>query len=284
MYVQIEKTVRDSLQKNVIAEMMMGSHAHGLADEKSDKDILYIYYDKDYGNNIYWESNGWQYKTDGIDENYQEIRVFIRNLITAKMCGNLEALLGGWVLNENLSKANALSLDVLFKLLMSLKSYAIIKSYMGYAKKDMKNAEVILNQAGDKAFESRDFRKKITHIIRGLNTIVFLLEEGTYDFFEGSESEDYEMAKEIKSGNLQYCCGWLTSFIEVSNSSLTEYREQLNNKLNSKTISRRGDSHILNRINGLLNYLVSKIEGTTIDYNDDLRLDIIEKGENHQYI
>ena len=45
MYVQIDKELRDQLQENVIAKFSMGSHAHGLADEHSDEDILYVYYD-----------------------------------------------------------------------------------------------------------------------------------------------------------------------------------------------------------------------------------------------
>jgi hypothetical protein len=284
MYVQIDQEMRDSLQSNVVAVMMMGSYAHGLNDDDSDKDILYLYYDESYGQNIYWESNGWQYKTDGVDENYQEIRVFIRNLITAKMCGNLEALLGGWTIRESLSQDARNSVSTLLTVLCNLKSYALAKSYVGYAKKDIKSATNIFKQARDKAVESREFRKRIAHIARGMNTIGFLMGEEAYEFFKGSDSVDYHMARGVKSGTVIYDTSWYASFIEAHSKDLQDYRNRLNEKLDKHSITRRGESPLLHRINTLVEESVRDLTGTKIDYNHFLRLDIIEKGETHQYI
>jgi len=286
MYVQINKETRDSLQKNVIAEMMMGSHAHGLATKDSDKDVLYIYYDRNYGQNIFWESNGWQYKADGVDENYQELRVFIRNLITAKMCGNLEALLGEWKFTEHVVYNATLALNILFIRLTNLKSYAITKSYLGYVKKDLKIATTIFQAAGiEKSDESNEFRKKLTHIIRGLNTVGYLLGETEYLFTPNSSlTTEYETALFIKNGSMKLTAEWVESFMRESESTMNQYRDKLNSMLNAQQIARRGANDQLNVINSTLEYALTLLTGTDIVYDESLRFDIVEKGESHQYM
>lgn len=286
MYVQINKETRDSLQENVIAEMMMGSHAHGLATEDSDKDVLYIYYDRNYGQNIFWESNGWQYKADGVDENYQELRVFIRNLITAKMCGNLEALLGEWKFRNSVVYDATFALDVVFTRLTELKSYALTKSYIGYIKKDLKNAHSLIQAAGmEIAIESKDLRKKIAHVIRGLNTVAYLLGEDEYVFKPYSSlTTEYETALFIKNGSMKLTADWVESFMTESESTMNQYRDRLNAMLDSQQIARRGTAAQLDYINDMLAHALTMLNGTDIEYDDSLRFDIVEKGESHQYI
>lgn len=285
MYVQIDKHMRDSLQGNVIAKMYMGSHAHGLADEDSDEDILYVYYDMEHGHTIFNETNGWQYKNGNVDENYQELRVFISNLITAKMCGNLEALLDGWTFNDqNINRECELALDVIFKRLRDIRSYALIKSYLGYAKKDIKNARKML--AEDCPLDSRDLRKKIVHIIRGIDTVAYLLHQERYSFTRKSQSLIKDFAIQTKRCRNLLIRETIDGLLNSNEEAVNKMRDQANKQLESHGLYRRGEPCHLRSINSMLTAFVQDVddEFDRIDYDEDLRMNILEKGESHQYI
>ena len=47
MYVQIDDKIQKQLESANICSMMMGSHAHSLANSDSDLDVLYIYQEKE---------------------------------------------------------------------------------------------------------------------------------------------------------------------------------------------------------------------------------------------
>jgi predicted nucleotidyltransferase len=284
MYVQINKDTRDSLHRNVIAKMCMGSHAHGLADERSDEDILYVYYDKNYGNTIFNETNGWQYKNGNVDENYQELRVFIQNVLTAKMCGNLEALLDGWEFNENnLNDDMEHALHVIFSRLKDIKSYALAKSYLGYIKKDIKHTRKML--ADSRPLASRDLHKKLAHIIRGIDTVAYLLDYDNYAFYRESLSPIKHLAKQIKFGYTDLTYEFVYKLINDSEQGMCEMRVDLNARLDTGNIYRRCNPVHLDSIHNMLNGFISHTGDTfdVIDYDDDLRYNILEKGESFQY-
>lgn len=291
MYVQIDKSTRDDIHKNVLVKMMMGSCAHGLDTKDSDQDILYVYYDKNYGRDIFWETNGWQYKADGVDENYQEIRVFIRNVITAKMCGNLEALLGGWEIPDWISNYTHEFLGRLLTRLSELRSYAIAKSYTGYCKKDITSACGILADLRDvvntdvRTNASQALRKKIVHIMRGINTIEYLLGLDEYVFSNNSRGlKKHKEAYDIKTGETELTWDWVSEWMDIQVGKLGEYRDELNSMLNASEITRRGSCDDLLEVNQLLGYVLNDRNGSDIKYNISDRLNIIETGESFQYM
>jgi len=283
MYVQIDKKFRDSLQENVIAMMYMGSHAHGLADDESDEDIIYVYFDTDHGKTIFNETNGWQYRNGNVDENYQELRVFIHNLITAKMCGNLEAILDGWEsIEDSLEYEDRIQLDELFTMLRKIRSYALIKSYLGYAKKDIKNARKMLD--GGCPLDSRDLRKKLAHIMRGIDTVGYLLNGSPYSFNRRSKRAIKISARQIKRGH-DITLEDINDILDGNEKNMQSLRDDVNKNLDEHTIYRRGDPTKLSLISKMLTSFVLNVSDQfkPIEYSDTLRLDILEKGETHQY-
>lgn len=175
MYIQIDRSQRDTLQYHSIAWSKMGSHAQGLNGPDSDIDILYLYIDPNYGKTLYWESNGWQYKAPGVDENYQDIRHYVKNLIIGDSPADFEALIHGFELIPSLN----LIIDKydLFRLLNVLtenvRSYALIKSYLGYAKKDLTKLDTMLDTGVQD--DSVSLMKTLSHIYRGHRIALFML-------------------------------------------------------------------------------------------------------------
>lgn len=179
MYTQINEELRDQLQSNIIASGVMGSHAHGLNCEGSDRDFLYLYFDPRFGYGVNWELNGWQFKNGNIDENYQEIRVFVRNLIIGESPADYEALRHGFKIVN--SHCNPLLNDLLNQLISNCNSYALVKAYIGYLKKDCNSLARLVEN--DCPIDSIGLRKKVAHIIRGMSTIKhFIIHDYPYQF------------------------------------------------------------------------------------------------------
>lgn len=274
MYVQIDTRLRDALMRNVVACGLMGSHAYGLNTESSDMDILHLYYDPEYANSFTWVANGWQYKNGGTDENYQEIRHYIRNLIIGESPADYDVLKSGFVVGDSRTR----SIPVLFNALReSCVSYSLIKSFIGYIKKDY-GAYTSVDHS-----HRHEVRKRVSHMVRGLSVVNHLLGIGPYQFDGQVGGREWELCKRILDGDVS-----VTELDVIADGIKDEsdgIRTILNDSLNAQRISRRMNVDAMKRIDdilcGVINEL-SDIQFDRIDYGN-YRYDVIEKGVTHQY-
>lgn len=276
MYVQVDDKIREGFENKLICSMYMGSHAHGLNNATSDIDILWIYPEKESA--LFSEDNGWQYKTDVCDYNYQSLRTFIRNCIKGDSPADFEALMGGW----NFSKFNifpdADKVDEIFAILRSNRSYALLKSYLGYVKKDGK---YILSTLTESTVQTKEICNKLSHMYRGIETVKLLMNNEEYVFRSGYTSDvRWQRAWAYKN-----IAGVTTNadIINIATELLVEY-ESLKNKLNvmldNRSIVRRFDIEKLKQIESIY----TKINQTSIYDFGDLNYHITEKGITHQYV
>lgn len=308
MYVQINKSLRDQLQANVIARAFMGSHAYGLNGPRSDLDVLYLYYDANYGDTMCWERNGWQYKTeDGVDENYQEIRHYIQNLVVGESPADYEALRTGFtdVLSAEL-------IELFDYISTRCVTYTLMKSYLGYIKKDFSRFRAFPSAH----YDSRDLRKSVSHLVRGESILRHLMGDGNYQFTTNplDHGVAWDMCNKILHGVqhahelspiqiddnpddwtflttdtelMIYSVDELRSFATSAYEYSVGIREALNDSLNDGKVNRRMPVDVLRKVDTLLCSAVYDLRcmnyGQRIDYGD-LRYVIIEKGVTHQYI
>ena len=282
MYTQITKELHEQLQANAIASSVMGSHAHGLQCESSDRDHLILYFDPSFGSGIHWESNGWQYKTETCDYNYQEIRVFIRNMIIGDSPSDYEALRHGFNITINDVNKNILN-SIMYDLSINSNSYTLIKSYLGYLKKDCNSVSKILDE--NCPIDSIILRKKLSHIIRGISTITHLIDNTKPYLFDGNnDSSTFNFAKRVK-------CNYVTSdeAAHILFSGIIyeeETRNVLNTKLNNGHIIRRMRIHAIETIDNKLKTLIAQFNEANmfkpIDFGD-LEYQIIANGTTFQY-
>lgn len=283
-YVQINRTVRDSIKKNVIFEMYMGSHAHNMADEHSDADIICIYVDPDCGKNIHNETNGYQYKINNTDENYQELRTFVRNVINGRNPPDFEAVIGLVITpSTNIDHDSVMFISSLLHRLAEIRSYSLIKSYTGYAKKDAKHAVDMLDSGCD--LNTRALCKKLAHLYRGNLTIKYLLGlESNYLFNDMTYNKEYRnIAMDIKNGIYFNSVDSVRTFITEQQKLTKEYRELAVHYVEVDKIPRKARLNTLRAIDTRLRQLLESLgEIATINYGD-IRYQVIEFGADFQY-
>lgn len=274
MYVQIDETVRNQLNKNVICQMLMGSHAHGLNNDNSDIDYLYIF--EEDTNSLFREDNGWQYKTRAVDENYQSLGTFIRNVVKSESPTNFEALLGGWNFT-NMSNRNGVISDI-FTILSKNRSYALIKSYLGFAKKD--GAWLMKALQDDRI--TMDICNKLSHFYRGVETAKILINNEEYIFHAGCKYDSrFRTAYNYKNNHLGSTkISELKEMIILKLFEIDELSKHLNNMLDKHLIHRRFSDVEMKKIDEL--YKEVKVQSCAIEYGD-IVYKIIENGMTFQY-
>lgn len=278
MYVQIDESIREQLCENTICSMYMGSHAHGLANTNSDIDVLWIYQEQE--STLFSEDNGWQYKTSAIDYNYQSLRTFIRNCIKGDSPADFESLMGGWVFCADACNrifADSDKVSEIFSILRTNRSYALLKSYLGYVKKD---GNYILKTLSDSTVHTKEICNKLSHMYRGIETVKILMNNDEYVFCDGYASDvRWQTAWAYKN-----IAGLTTNadIIGIVNGLFVEY-ETLKNKLNlmldNRSIVRRFDIEKLKQIESIYH----TINQTAVYDFGDLNYNITEKGLTHQY-
>lgn len=275
MYIQIDERLRNELEVSVFATGLMGSHCHGLNDEQSDTDYIKLFYDPNYADTIHWDSYGFQYKTATSDENYQEIRSYIRNLIIGDSPADYEALMYGFVSDSDDWKV----IESWLKL--NIKSYSLMKSYLGYIKKDIKDARKIITSTS----KCRALFNKMSHISRGISTVINLIHDRPYAFGTNTDSFEFKEAKSFKDGtNDEYESSAFIADLLKSDEVLVEsIRTNINMKLESNLIVRRMHPSKLKELDVLLAQFLSCYSiSYPINYGD-IRYQVIEKGLTFQY-
>lgn len=278
MYVQIDDNIREQFYGHNICSMFMGSHAHALNNASSDIDILWIYQEQESA--LFSEDNGWQYKTSVADYNYQSLRTFIRNCIKGDSPADFESLMAGWEFckSDNKIFADSDKVSEIFSILRTNRSYALLKSYLGYVKKDGK---YILSTLTESTAQTKEICNKLSHMYRGIETVKLLMNNEEYVFCDGHTSDmRWQRAWAYKN-----IAGVTTNaeIINIVNELFVEY-ESLKNKLNTmldnRGIVRRFDIEKLKQIESIY----ASINQTSVYDFGDLNYHITEKGMTHQYV
>lgn len=132
MNIHIDKEKFETLiNSKIIGEFEIGSSLYNLNDEKSDKDFLIIYHP--FENQLYnpfTNRHQYQYKDieNNIDYNFVDINTFIINLFSGDSIINYELIHSEQIKNTKIS--------FLYDIRNDIKSYDIIKSFLGFADRD----------------------------------------------------------------------------------------------------------------------------------------------------
>lgn len=127
----------DKLKKQLfdseLIRIPFGSHVYGLSNENSDEDYICIYAEHITEHSSFlWEHHNFQIKDNNVDYVFTSLRNFIRNLVNGDMPGNLESI--------HLNELEHGYFSFLYHTRQEFHSYTNIRSFLGYAKRDLKHA------------------------------------------------------------------------------------------------------------------------------------------------
>lgn len=142
----------ESLKKATIHRAVVGSTLYGTNHVDSDVDYLYIYIPSISERNTFYPSHHQlQFKEKYTDHNFVNIFTFLRNCLNGDSCVNFEAI------HHEPIKSSVLGF--LWDMRHSFYNYKILRSYNGFAKRDIRE---IPKQTSD-----LDKNKKLAHAFRG---------------------------------------------------------------------------------------------------------------------
>lgn len=206
------------LQEATLVKVAMGSHLYGLNTDKSDVDILHIHAkSKNLDNSFLWEHHQLQYKDKNTDLVFTDLFIFIRNLLSGDSTINFEVLHSDEVKNSDL------------KFLSDNKhqfyNYNILKSYLGLAKRDLKQC----------FSESNNYlnTKKLSHAYRGIVSAEAIL-QGNYDNHLSNYQADFNIIKDLKFNNYQNG----QALIGELETRTNQFRDKINKLLEQKQLVR----------------------------------------------
>lgn len=273
-----DKVLVDNLNHNTITQFLVGSHLYGLDNDKSDKDYLSVYFDLNYG--IEWEHHQLQYKDlkNNIDYNFTSIQNFIRNILTGDSTINFELLYS----NELVSS----ELGFLSDFKEHFRTYNIVISYLGLAKRDFKLLSRQIKTEKKLSYINEDVSKKMCHFLRGYIFAKMILENNfsltmQTKNLEHTFTTDQEFLYKIKANYDGICAE--KYFIEylnyINDVELISLRNLVNKLFEKKEISRYMGVETLAIINenviNLNKSLSNKYQ--SINYGD-LYLNALENG------
>lgn len=152
MNIIINKEEHAFLQQQIVKQFTIGSHLYGTNNNDSDMDYLCLYKTSEvelYSGLPNFHQFQYKDKTNGIDWNYCSELQFLKNLHSGDATINADIIL------FNDYKDNKLEICC---------TYKIIKAYLGFAKRDIRQIK-------------KDARKKYIHAARGLYCAEMLLKK-----------------------------------------------------------------------------------------------------------
>jgi len=222
MYIQFtDEGLYEALSDSTIVKIKMGSHLYGCDTESSDLDYLCIYREGISNESSYlWEHHPYQYKKNGIDYNFTSLQCFIRNLINGDSPHNFEVLYSKELMSDG-------TISWLSKYKEHFMNYNLIRSYLGLAKRDIKdyNHETF---NGTKECTPYAF-KKAFNVLRGVEVAKMLM--------NGKYNNDFISLKSIKMGvvpDSQY----VHDLVAVNANSMEFLRDLLNDRLKNGSIKK----------------------------------------------
>lgn len=144
----------EKLRKATLATIKVGSHMYGTNNENSDTDWLCIYATSE--NELHsaiQTHHQLQFIHNGVDYNFVSLHNFIRNCVSGDSTINFE------VLQSNALSDFGTDLAWLNKYKDSFITYTIIRSYLGFARRDIKHFHRYSDEYNKK--------KRLRHIVRG---------------------------------------------------------------------------------------------------------------------
>jgi predicted nucleotidyltransferase len=141
------------LKKATLVRIEFGSHLYGTKNENSDTDYLYIYRTSESELRSFLQSHhAFQFKELGFDHNFISLHAFIRNLLNGDSTVHFEVL-------HSDDLKNCAELKFLYDMRYDLVNYALVKSYLGLARRDLRLRH--------KQKTEYDAMKAILHAYRG---------------------------------------------------------------------------------------------------------------------
>ena len=214
-----DSSLFQNLINATIATSNIGSTLYGTSDSKSDKDLMYIYADsltEEYSH--LFSHHQLQYKSENTDYIFTSVKNFLRNCLNGDSTINFEVIYSDQLVNT--------PLEFLHDLRFSFYNYKVMRSYLGFAKRDILQSEK--NQLNEIKI------KKICHAMRSFD-IVKKIYSGS-DIFPFSESDIYKykniINNFIKSDRLHY------------EKNLLIYIDELRNKINRECDSGKITKHM----------------------------------------
>jgi predicted nucleotidyltransferase len=161
-----DKELFERLKSATIAKCVVGSHMYGTNTEASDIDYLYIYATSENELNSFIKTHHQlQYKEDGIDYNFVSLHNFMNNTLNGDSSINFEVI--------NSDALTGTDLEFLNTYKNSFLTYTIVRSYLGFARRDIKHFF--------RAETEYDKLKRLKHIVRGYLYSVDMI-NGCFDF------------------------------------------------------------------------------------------------------
>jgi len=159
-----DQTTLSILEKSTLAKIKIGAHLYGFNDEQSDTDYLCITVPTlNEQNSFSFTHHQFQYKDEehNIDYMFVNIFNFIRNTVNGDSTINFEVL--------HAEELTGTPLAFLYKLNKYFRNYAVIRSYLGLAKRDLNSVSKV---SGD-----REKNKLLLHSYRGYYFAKHIFEE-----------------------------------------------------------------------------------------------------------
>ncbi len=126
-----DKNYFELLKEASLLKVEVGSSMYNINDEKSDIDYLYILPNSLFDEySLIKSHHQLQYKEDGIDHNFTNIRNLLSNCISGDASINFE------VINSEFLKNSCLSF--LYENRKAFWTYNVIRSYLGFSRRDFK--------------------------------------------------------------------------------------------------------------------------------------------------
>lgn len=208
----------NQLQAATLVKVAVGSHLYGLNTSTSDSDILHIHAkSKNLDKSFLWEHHQLQFKEKNTDLIFSDLFIFIRNLLSGDSTINFEVL--------HSSELASSDLKFLSDNKLQFYNYNILKSYLGLAKRDLKQCFSESNQYLN--------TKKLSHAYRGIVTAEAIL-AGNYDNHLSQYQSDFNIIKDLKFNNYQNGQALISSLEERSN----QLRDRINKLLEQKQLVR----------------------------------------------
>lgn len=240
-----DKNLFENLKNATLAKVRIGSHLYGTNNENSDIDYLYIYAtSQNELNSFIWTNHQLQYKEDGIDHNFVSLHSFIRNIINGDSTINFKIV--------HSDELKGTCLEFLHTVRNSFNTYTMIRSYLGFARRDLKHI--------GKCNTTAEKLKKLEHIVRCSTFASHLMSVNDFP----NKSIDFKFICDLlKVFIKEYSTETdLNSRISFWSKSIDNDRIKLTAKHDNKTL---GLAKLMNVEDGrLLNAMLLSIVGTDI--------------------
>jgi len=223
------KSLFNRLLKSTIFSTEIGSKMYKTSDEKSDTDILHIYKTSDLElNSILNSHHQLQFKENNIDYIFSSLHSFLRNTLSGDSTINFEV-----INSENLINSK---LNFLYENRKSFYTYKIMRSYLGFGRRDLKQINLGKGKRGKnkKLFHAYRCYKSCLDIYNGeFNSIInnpksFEIKEKIFN------NEDYKYRDFLKNSlkdeidnlrnkiNSDYNDGKLINFMKIKDLSFID--------------------------------------------------------------